>query len=163
METRRAEIEAILSARLVIRTAEAQPSVREVRLAILEELTQVSYPSATMLAAARQLAAEAGLRRAARSGRARPTRRARSPWGLLVAAIWGAVLALLVTGSGERAVGAWCTSDKLLVWAVFVVASGCIATAWVRWPRWRARAADPGATSRRLVTNREPSRQFHHA
>lgn len=162
-EARRAEIEAILSSRPVIQAAEAQPIVRETRLAILEELTHAAYPSATVLAAARHLAVEARLGSGPRSGRIPLMRRAHRQWRLFGAAIWGAVFALLVSGTGESAVGAHFTSTKLLVWGVFVVASGGIAVVSARWPRWRARAAYHGTASPPLVTSREVSRLFRQA
>jgi hypothetical protein len=76
-EERRTEINVILSSRRVLLTAEQDPSVRDARLAILEELAHASYPSATVLAAARYLATVPLRRRIPRPRRLRQRPRVR--------------------------------------------------------------------------------------
>lgn len=148
---RGAEIDAILFSRRVLQTAREDPSIRETRLAILEELTHASYPSATVLAATRHLASEAARRHFPRSRRTAPIGRNPVPWHFLVGAAWVAALALLITGSGESALGAHFTSGVLLVWAVFVLMSGLIIATWAkRW--WRARSRSTSGGPRRPVT-----------
>ena len=91
-EERQAEVRAILYSRRVLQVVEADDGLRDTRLALLEELTRASYPSAVVVAAARHLASEAGLATAKATRRLHPARRLSQRWRIAVTAAWACLL-----------------------------------------------------------------------
>jgi hypothetical protein len=133
----------------VRRIAQSDPGVREARLEILETLTRTSFPSATVLAAARHLSTKATSTRLRRTTPVRSNRRLSRRWLLVAATGWTGAFALLASGVGESAVGAHFTTGKLFVWAIFAAASlgGVRGVSWFRRHVRFVRAGEDGRLS----------------
>jgi hypothetical protein len=156
-EERQAEVPAILYSSRVLQVVEADAGLRDTRLALLEELTRASYPSAVVVAAARHLASEAGLATAKATRRLHPARRLSRRWRIAVTAAWAAAFGLLASGVGMSALGAHFGTGRLLVWSLFALVTAAGGAAQSRWSR---RHRD-GGTRREILGHRRDIGQLH--
>jgi hypothetical protein len=155
-EERQEEVHAILYSRRVLQVVEADDGLRDTRLALLEELTRASYPSAMVVAAARHLASEAGATAKA-TRRLHPARRLRRRWRSAVIATWGAAFGLLASGVGMSALGAHFGTSRLLVWSLFALVTGAVTATQFRWSRRQRTSGTPSNT----LDSRRGTGQLH--